>query len=211
MFPPLYVILDVSLAPAPRDIITLSLDLAAAGVRLLQIRDKFGSPRELFARSRDLVARLAPLGVRVIVNDRPDIAAACGTAGAHVGQDDLPVEAARAVCGPSRWVGVSTHNIQQLRAAAATSADYLALGPVFATSTKANPDPLVGAGIFSAARRVTRKPLVAIGGITIESAAQVWGAGADSLAVARDVVLEPDPAARVRDYLAIAARCLGKE
>lgn len=207
MLSPLYVILDVSLAPEP---LPLAVNLAAAGVRLLQIRDKRGPSRELLARSTEIVRRLAPLGVRVIVNDRADIAAISGAAGVHVGQDDLPVEAARRVCGSDRWVGISTHNLEQLRAADATSAEYVALGPVFSTFTKANPDPAVGVELVAAARRMTRKPLVAIGGITIESAARVWAAGADSVAVARDVVLAPDPAGRAREYLAMGARSTGQ-
>lgn len=203
MFPSLYLILDVTLVADP---LAISLDLARAGVRLIQIRDKRGSSRELFARSREMVARLAPLGVHVIVNDRPDITAIVGAAGVHVGQDDLPVEAARRVCGPDLWVGISTHNLDQLRAAAATSADYIAVGPIFSTSTKANPDPVVGIDFVAEARRLTRKPLVAIGGITIESAAQVFAAGADSVAVAQNLLLAPDPAQRAAEYLALAER-----
>jgi thiamine-phosphate pyrophosphorylase len=158
------------------------------------------------ADSRQLIERVAPGGVRVIVNDRPDIAAMVEAGGVHVGQHDLPADEARRICGPSCWVGVSTHNIEQLRAADLTSADYIAVGPVFPTSTKENPDPVIGLEFLRAARRATRKTLVAIGGITVESAGEVFRAGADSVAVIRDLVAAPDPAARAAEYLSIAER-----
>src|SRR5208282_5574630 len=129
-----------------------------------------------------------------------------GAAGVHVGQEDLPVEEARKICGPSRWVGVSTHNLEQLREADRTSADYIAVGPIFPTGTKENPDPVVGIDFLRAARRLTRKPLVAIGGITIESAPEMFRAGADSVAIIRDLLAAPDPGTRPREYLAVAER-----
>jgi thiamine-phosphate pyrophosphorylase len=144
--------------------------------------------------------------VRFIVNDRPDIAAMIGADGVHVGQEDLPPEEARRICGASRWVGVSTHNLEQLREANLTSVDYIAVGPIFPTGTKENPDPVVGIEFLRAARQLTRKPLVAIGGITIESAADVFGAGADSVAIIRDLLAAPDPASRAKEYLAISER-----
>jgi thiamine-phosphate pyrophosphorylase len=104
------------------------------------------------------------------------------------------------------WVGVSTHNLEQLRAAGRTSADYIAVGPIFPTSTKENPDPVVGIEFLRAARKITGKPLVAIGGITVESAGEVYAAGADSVAVIGDLMSARDPAARAREYLAIAER-----
>jgi len=124
----------------------------------------------------------------------------------HVGQEDLPVDEARKICGTPLWVGVSTHTLEQLRAAEATSADYIAVGPIFPTGTKANPDPVVGLEFLRAARQLTRKPLVAIGGITVESAGEVYAAGADSVAVIGDLMSARDPAARAREYLAIAER-----
>ena len=104
------------------------------------------------------------------------------------------------------WVGVSTHNLEQLRAADATSADYIAVGPIFPTGTKVNPDPVVGLEFLRAARSITRKPLVAIGGITVESASDVYRARADSVAVIRDLMAAGDPAGKAREYLAIAKR-----
>jgi thiamine-phosphate pyrophosphorylase len=158
------------------------------------------------ADSRQLIERVAPGGVRVIVNDRPDIAAMVEAGGVHVGQHDLPADEARRICGPSCWVGVSAHNIEQLRAADLTSVDYVAVGPVFPTSTKENPDPVIGLEFLRVARRATRKTLVAIGGITVESAGEVFRAGADSVAVIRDLVAAPDPASRAAEYLSIAER-----
>jgi thiamine-phosphate pyrophosphorylase len=173
----------------------------------MQLRDKRGTSRKIHEETRELRS-LQGRGVRIIVNDRPDIAAITGASGVHVGQDDLPVEDARKICKPPLWVGVSTHNLNQLREADATSADYIAVGPVFPTETKENPDPVVGLELLRAARQLTRKPLVAIGGITIESAAEVYAAGADSLAVIRDLALAANPQQRAREYLAVAERAI---
>jgi thiamine-phosphate pyrophosphorylase len=123
--------------------------------------------------------------------------------GVHVGQEDLSVEAARQVIGTEKWVGVSTHNLEQFERAAATSADYIAAGPVFSTSTKANPDPVVGIDFIRRVRALTNKPIVAIGGITLDRAAEVIRAGANSVAVASDILRAPDPGRRARQYLAL--------
>ena len=204
-FPPLYAILDVA---AVNSQARIPETLAENGVGLIQVRDKHASARAVFEASKDLVARLSPKDVRVIVNDRPDIAAMVGAGGVHVGQDDLPVEAARACCGGDLWVGVSTHNLEQLQLAMATSADYIAVGPIFSTATKENPDPVVGLDFIRAARQLTRKLLVAIGGITVQSAESVYRAGADSIAVVSDLLSAPKPALRAAEYIAIAKRVL---
>jgi len=196
VLPKLYVILDQALLSTSAT--QCAEQLIAAGVRLLQYRDKEGSARQLLDTSRELVAAH---GAHVIVNDRPDVAALAGAAGVHVGQDDLEVEQARAIVGPAKWVGVSTHNLEQFRRAAATSADYIAVGPVFSTSSKANPDPVVGPELIRQVRTLTTKPIVAIGGITLERAAEVIAAGADSLAVISDILRAPQPADRARAYL----------
>ncbi len=142
VLPRLYVILDATLLNnSPFD---CAQELAAAGVRLLQYRDKSAAARDLLKTSRQLVASVNSYGSSLIVNDRPDVAALAGAAGVHVGQEDLDPEQARAVVGEETWVGVSTHNLEQFRRAAATSADYIAVGPIFPTATKANPDPVVG-------------------------------------------------------------------
>ena len=206
-FPPLYAILDVTAVDSEARIPEM---LAENGIGLIQVRDKNASSRAVFEASKGLVARLSPENVRVIINDRPDIAAMVGAGGVHVGQEDLPVEEARKICGPSRWVGVSTHNLEQFRAAAASSADYIAVGPIFSTATKANPDPVVGIEFLGAVRPLTRKPLVAIGGITIESAESVYRAGADSIAAINDLLSSPKPALRAAEYIGIAGRVLAE-
>lgn len=129
--------------------------------------------------------------VRLIMNDRADLCLAAEFDGVHVGQDDLSSESVRKIIGPERWLGVSTHNPEQLSEADLTSADYLAVGPVFGTTSKANPDPVVGLEGVRRARALTRKPLVAIGGITRANAASVIEAGADSVAVISDLLREP--------------------
>ena len=206
-FSPLYAILDIASLSSEARIPEI---IAESGVGLIQVRDKHASARSVFEASKEIVTRLTPKGVRVVVNDRPDIAAMAGAGGVHVGQDDLPVEAARACCGGGLWVGVSTHNLEQFQLAMTTSADYIAVGPIFPTATKENPDPVVGLDLIRAARRLTRKPLVAIGGITVQSAESVYRAGADSIAVVSDLLLAPKPALRAAEYIAIASRVIAE-
>ena len=207
VFPRLYAIIDPDLLTISE--LELAEALAGSGVELVQYRNKTASSRQFFEISRQLASLLDPRGVRLIVNDRPDIAMLAGAGGVHVGQDDLSVEDARAVCGGSegkdRWVGISTHTLEQLAAADRTSADYIAFGPIFQTATKKNPDPVVGTELLRKARRLTKKPLVAIGGITLDRAAEVYRAGADSLAVIRDLICVADPGNRAREYLDVAA------
>jgi thiamine-phosphate pyrophosphorylase len=209
VFPRLYAIIDPTLLTSSE--LDLAEALAGSGVELIQYRNKTASSRQFFEISRQLSSVLAPRGVRLVVNDRPDIALLAGAGGVHVGQDDLSVEDARAICGPDRWVGVSTHTLEQLAAADRTSADYIALGPIFSTATKKNPDPVVGTELLRKARRMTKKPLVAIGGITLERAAEVYRAGADSLAVIRDLICVPNPGVRAREYLDVAASAAARE
>jgi len=211
VFPPLYAILDASLiaSDAPAAWVAFAASLARAGCRLMQIRAKQIDPAKQLEIAAQLARALDSTGVRLIVNDRADIALLAGAGGVHVGQQDLKVEQARAICGPVMWVGVSTHTIEQVRAADKTSADYVAFGPVFPTTTKLQPDALVGLEGLRAARAATRKPIVAIGGITLDRARAVYGAGADSLAVASDLLRAANPAARAEEYLAIAAEAIG--
>jgi thiamine-phosphate pyrophosphorylase len=136
-----------------------------------------------------------------LVNDRPDVALLAGASGVHVGQDDLDVEQARRVLGRDKLVGVSTHNLEQFERAAASSADYIAVGPVFGTSSKANPDPVVGVEFIRKTRALSDKPIVAIGGISVERAASVIEAGADSVAVISGILTAQDPAQRARQYM----------
>ena len=164
--------------------------LAAGGCTLLQYRNKSGSARRMLDEARELRARLGA-SVKLIMNDRADLCLAAGFDGLHVGQDDLLPESARRFIGPARWLGVSTHNPEQLAEADKTTADYLAIGPIFATTSKANPDPEVGLEGVRRARELTRKPLVAIGGITRANARSVIDAGADSVAVISDLLRDP--------------------
>jgi len=144
----------------------------------------------MLEQARELKKRVGD-PVRLIMNDRADLCLAAEFDGVHVGQQDLSPESVRRVIGPDRWLGVSTHSPEQLREAEQTSADYLAIGPVFATSSKDKPDPVVGLEGVRRARQLTHKPLVAIGGITRANAASVIEAGADSVAVISDLLREP--------------------
>lgn len=192
--PRLYPILDTSLVADRQDLFAMALKLAAAGCTVIQYRNKSGNARQMLDEARELRARL-PKNVKLIMNDRADLCLAAEFDGLHVGQDDLSPESARGIIGPARWLGVSTHNPEQLAEADLTSADYLAIGPVFATSSKANPDPVVGLDGVRRARELTRKPLVAIGGITRANARSVIDAGADSVAVISDLLRDPGKSA----------------
>jgi thiamine-phosphate pyrophosphorylase len=199
VLPRLYVILDAALLTVPET--KCAQKLAAAGVRLLQYRNKRASARELFERSKQLSSLLMEQGVTFVVNDRADVASAAEASGVHVGQEDLRAEAARSVIGARKLLGVSTHNLDQFKDAVATSADYVAVGPVFSTSTKANPDPVVGIELIRQVRPLTDKPIVAIGGITLDRATAIIQAGADSVAVTSDILLAPEPGQRARQYI----------
>ena len=188
--PLLYAIVDVPISPDTARLVAFANELAAGGCTLLQYRNKSCNARVMLEQAQELKKQLGS-SVRLIMNDRADLCVAAGFDGVHVGQDDLSPEAVRAIIGPERWLGVSTHNPEQLREADLTSADYLAIGPVFATSSKEKPDPVVGLEGVRRARSLTRKPLVAIGGITRANAASVIEAGADSVAVISDLLREP--------------------
>ncbi len=188
--PRLYPILDAACFPDAAEMLAAAEEFAAAGCTLVQYRNKSGNARQMLDDARELRARLGT-GVRLIMNDRADLCLAAGFHGLHVGQDDLSPEAARRIIGLDRWLGVSTHNPEQLAEADKTSADYLAIGPVFATASKSNPDPVVGLEGVRRARELTRKPLVAIGGITRANARSVIEAGADAVAVISDLLREP--------------------
>ena len=190
ILPRLYAILDTSLFPETENLYGSAKEMVAGGVTLLQYRNKSGNARQMLDQARDL-QRLLGDSVKLILNDRADLCIAAGFDGVHLGQDDLFPEGARKVIGEDLWMGVSTHNPQQVEAADQTSADYIAIGPVFATSSKANPDPVIGLAGIREARRLTRKPLVAIGGITRANCLSVMDAGADSVAVISDLTREP--------------------
>ena len=158
----------------------------------MQLREKHLSPREFYAEAEAALRVACERGVRLIINDRVDIALALRADGVHLGQDDLEPEAARHLLGEDAIIGFSTHNIEQAREAARLPVDYIAIGPIYATSTKENPDPVVGLdGLRRVREAVGLKPLVAIGGITRENARDVIEAGADSVAVISQLLNEP--------------------
>ena len=200
MLPRLYPILDPALLANPGEVAAFAHELVNGGATLIQYRNKIGSGRQMLADARALRQALSP-NVRLIMNDRADLCLAAGFDGVHVGQDDLSPESARLIVGDQLWVGVSTHLVEQAIAAGKTCADYIAIGPVFATASKENPDPVVGLEGVRAARAATRKPLVAIGGITRRNCASVIEAGADSVAVISDLV--HDPAKSVAAFLRV--------
>jgi thiamine-phosphate pyrophosphorylase len=176
--------------------------LRAAGVGLLQYRNKTSGPQELL-RSAALIREVFDgTGCRLILNDRADLAVLGGWDGVHVGQEDLSAEDARRVVGASRWVGVSTHTEEQVRLADASCADYIAVGPVFATGTKLDAEAVIGLEGVRRARALTAKPIVAIGGITGGNARRVIDAGADSVAVISALIVSGESVEKVaRDFL----------
>ena len=190
LLPRLYPIVDSFAYESTRNLLAYADELAAGGCTLLQYRNKSGNARARLEQARELKKHLGA-AVRLIMNDRADLCVATDFDGVHVGQDDLSPESVRRIIGPDRWLGVSTHNPEQLLVADQSPADYLAIGPVFATSSKDKPDPVVGLEGVRRARQLTRKPLVAIGGITRGNAASVIEAGADSVAVISDLLREP--------------------
>ncbi|HWZ13449.1 MAG TPA: thiamine phosphate synthase [Acidobacteriaceae bacterium] len=181
--PKLYAILDADLLSRRNiSLETFSRDLYAAGIRCMQYRDKAAPSAKLLAAARMLRASL-PDDVLLFLNDRADICALSNCAGLHIGQEDLSPAGARRVIGTGPLLGISTHNESQIAIANEADVDYIAIGPVFATTSKANPDPVIGLEGVRRARRLTSKPLVAIGGITQSNARSVIEAGADSIAV----------------------------
>jgi thiamine-phosphate pyrophosphorylase len=179
-------------------------DLKAAGAQLLQYRNKVGEPDSILRSAAVVWEIFAGTGCRLIMNDRADLAVLAGFGGVHVGQGDLSPEDARKVVGMERWVGVSTHNDEQVRIADETSADYIAVGPVFATGTKVDAEPVIGLEGVRRARALTTKPIVAIGGIARKNARSVIDAGADSVAVISGLIVEGETIEKVaRDFLEI--------
>lgn len=200
---PLVAIVDADVAGrASCNPVSLGEQFLAGGARLLQIRAKHASGRELLEWADALVARAAAVGGSLVVNDRADIALAARASGVHVGQGDLPVDVARRLLGPSAIVGLSTHTRAQIDEAASRLVSYVAVGPVFDTRTKERPDPTVGLDLVRyAAKHLGPTPVVAIGGITLERVAEVMDAGASAVAVIADLI-STDPGDRVRAFLA---------
>ncbi len=166
--------------------------LVAGGATLIQLRDKHAAPRDFFRQAEAAMKVARKHDVRLIINDRLDVALALGADGVHLGQTDIPVEAARRLLGEGAIVGFSTHNLAQAALAATMPVDYVAFGPIFQTSTKENPDPIAGLEeLRSVCAIVGALPLVAIGGITLANAKEAWGAGADAVSSIAALVSEP--------------------
>ena len=202
---PLYAILDTATGPAIP--VGAAVDaLLRAGVRVIQYRHKEPFRAAHFQECVSLARKIHEAGGLFFVNDRADVADLAGADGVHLGQEDLPPEKARLFLerfsGKDRLIGYSTHTLDQARLATAAPVDYIAIGPVFPTRTKQNPDPVVGLALVSEVRSLTNKPLVAIGGITMENAPSVLAAGADAVAVIRDLLAGPDLEERARRFLA---------
>lgn len=199
--PFLYPVVDVGLLGA-RPLGGAVGELARGGARILQLRAKDVPDARFLALAREALAAARAAGALLLVNDRPDIARIVGADGVHVGQEDLSPADVRALLGPGAIVGFSTHTLEQLRAAAGESLDYVAVGPVFATHTKARADPVVGLDFVRRARESVSLPLVAIGGITRESARSVIQAGADAVAVASGLLDASDLRAAAAEFVA---------
>jgi len=193
--PRLYAIADATFG----DPIQLAANLFNGGARLVQVRNKNGSPKELLQQV-DRILSIAPKGAFIVVNDRVDVALITG-AGVHLGQMDLPPAAARGLLGSESMIGFSTHNLDQALEADTLPVDYVAVGPIFPTTTKKNPDPVVGVAALETICKTIRKPVVAIGGISLENAKDVLNAGAASIAVIRDLLDSPNIVARVQIWM----------
>ena len=166
--------------------------LADGGATLVQLRDKSASSQLFYQSAVEAVSAAREAGIRIVINDRVDIALAAGADGVHVGQDDLPAKEARKLLGENAIIGYSTHSLKQAVEAVGLPVDYIAIGPVFATSTKANADPTVGLdGVSSVRASIGDFPLVAIGGIDLHRAAEVLSAGADSVAMISELLSDP--------------------
>jgi thiamine-phosphate pyrophosphorylase len=198
LLPRLYAIADASFG----DPVRLARSLILGGAQLIQLRTKSAGARELLGHVEG-VLELAPPDVRIIVNDRVDIARITSAAGVHLGQTDLAPAAARTVLGAERIVGFSTHNLSQALEADKLPIDYISVGPVFPTFTKQNPDPVVGLEGLATIAEAVHKPVVAIGGIKLKNAAEVLEAGAHSIAVIRDLLDCADVQRRTREWMDI--------
>jgi len=198
--PPLYAILDPeqSKGRAPESVLR---GLLEGGVTLLQLRVKTMAPSEFFQLARTVRSETRAHGCKLIVNDRVDIALACGADGVHLGQDDLPLTAGRKLVG-ARIVGISTHAVDQAKEAEQNGADYIGFGPMFGTTTKATGYSARGIEMLRQIRAAAKLPIVAIGGINEHNVQQVWQAGADSAAIISDILGADDIPAKIKRILA---------
>jgi len=195
LIPRLYAIIDPALLKdgSVSGVSWFVRELINGGATLIQFRNKAGKAKEILSQAREIrrVASFHSSSVRLMMNDRADLCLAADFDGVHVGQEDLTQEGARRVVASQRWVGVSTHNPEQVLAADETNADYIAVGPTFQTTSKRNPDPVIGLEGIRQARELTSKPLVAIGGITLENCRSVIDAGADGVAIISALLADP--------------------
>jgi len=190
VLPKIYPITDVSLAGISHG--EQVGRLIAGGATFIQLREKHASPRDFFEAAKPAIEIARKNNVMIIINDRVDIARALGADGVHLGQDDLPPNAAREVLGPDAIIGFSTHSVEQAIDAAGLPIDYIAIGPIFETKTKENPDPTVGLdGLAEVKKNIGNIPLVAIGGIDLDNVLDVLAAGADSIALVSAIIGDP--------------------
>jgi thiamine-phosphate pyrophosphorylase len=201
-FPPLYAIFDAEQTKGRSPDVVLRT-LLNSGVKVLQLRAKAMSPREFLQLARATRALTQSYGCRFIVNDRVDIALASNADGVHLGQEDLPLHAARKLIG-EKIIGISTHGLEQAREAEQCGADYIGFGPMFSTTTKETGYPARGARMLREVREAVSLPIVAIGGITEANVAQVWRAGADSAAIISDILGADDIASKVQRIVALS-------
>jgi thiamine-phosphate pyrophosphorylase len=199
--PPLYAILDPEQTKS-RAAETALLELLEGGIQWLQLRAKTMAPRDFLELGRAARRRTHSSGCKLIVNDRVDIALACAADGVHLGQEDLPLHAARKLMG-DRIVGISTHDVEQAKEAEAGGADYIGFGPMFGTATKATGYSARGLERLRRVCEAVRIPIVAIGGITEGNVNEVWQAGADSAAIISDLLSADDITAKVKRILAL--------
>jgi thiamine-phosphate pyrophosphorylase len=199
--PWIYPILDSDvLARRGIAIETVAAAFLEGGAGILQVRHKRHWSREVFEAAKRVASLCREAGALFVVNDRADIALLLDAA-LHIGQDDLSPRDARKLMGSDAVIGFSSHNVQQLCAAGGEPVDYVALGPIFGTASKINPDPVVGLDELRRCRALIEKPLVGIGGITLENAPQVWRAGADSVAVIAGLMPENGSARGLRERM----------
>jgi thiamine-phosphate pyrophosphorylase len=195
----LYLILDPQ-ATRGRPLTEIFLEAVAGGARLFQYRDKQASMRDAYRHALELRRLAAEHGALFLVNDRCDLALAVEADGVHLGQRDLPVAKARALLGPTRIIGLSTHGPAEVVAAPADVVDYLGFGPIYSTETKPDHEPVVGLAGLRQVRSLTALPIFAIGGITAKGVEELKRAGADGVAVISAVCSAADVAAAVREF-----------
>jgi thiamine-phosphate pyrophosphorylase len=197
---PLYAILDTSFSKG-RSPITILHEFLAGGVRLVQLRAKELPSADFFSLAKEARQLTREAGATFIVNDRADIALACNADGVHLGQDDLPLQAARRILGPDKVIGISTHDLDQARSAELNGADYIGFGPIFGSTTKDTGYSPRGLEMLREIRAAVKIPIVAIGGINESNVAEVWKTGADAAAIISDLMGAEDVVEKVRRIL----------